>query len=323
MKHLLHFFITILFMLASTPLTAHSLVFIHIGGPVPAYCADAIAQARLFNPDCPCYLLTNQTNIDSMQPLAATHNVQLIAAESLNQTEAHTQFLKKYRSLYSGNFWRYTSERFLYLNDFIQHYHLTDVFHLENDVMLYTDLNELLPIFKAHYPGIGAVSHNDQLCIPGFVYVANKDAMAPLAAFFAERGAQGQNDMDILGAFRYIRSATIHCLPCTVPAYVKKYGLRTAHKGHTTHPDWYLHCFKEFNAIFDGAAFGQYLGGAHDKKLGPGFVNQSCMCNPSHFTYEWRPDDQHRKIPYAVFDGKAYRINNLHIHCKNLKKFAS
>jgi len=77
--------------------------------------------------------------------------------------------------------------------------------------------------------------------------------------------------------------------------------------------------------LFDGAAIGQYLGGVdpRNQKSKPGFINESCVFNPSRFLFEWIKDDKGREIPYAIFKDCKYRINNLHIHSKNLAKFKS
>ena len=87
----------------------------------------------------------------------------------------------------------------------------------------------------------------------------------------------------------------------------------------------YTNHFYLFNSLFDAAAFGQYLGG-EDPRNGhsaPGFINESCIFNPSHFTYTWEEDDQGRLVPYAHYKNEKVRINNLHIHSKNLAPFYS
>ncbi len=80
------------------------------------------------------------------------------------KTTEHEEFQKKTKldDKSREGFWRYTSERFLYLNDFINQFQLNNVFHLEYDNMLYVDLEELLPIFENKYSGIGATFDNDQ-----------------------------------------------------------------------------------------------------------------------------------------------------------------
>ena len=109
--------------------------------------------------------------------------------------------------------------------------------------------------------------------------------------------------------------------------YVKDLTLKSA-SGHTV-INKYLYCnhFEKFDSIFDAAAIGQYLGGV-DYRLanetnGPGFINESCIFNPSLLRYEWHPDKQGRKIPYVIFGKTKCRINNLHIHSKKLEDFYS
>ena len=83
--------------------------------------------------------------------------------------------------------------------------------------------------------------------------------------------------------------------------------------------------FSSFLSIFDGAAIGQFLGGI-DPKNGvskPGFINESCLFNPSLIKFTWEVDDCDRRVPYASYGNSISRINNLHIHSKNLQKFTS
>jgi hypothetical protein len=96
--------------------------------------------------------------------------------------------------------------------------------------------------------------------------------------------------------------------------------------------------------VFDAAAIGQYLGGADSRSfrplrrfwhrflkpktpilpsLGPGFINESCLFDASLFSYLWGPDAQGRRVPYMVFEGQQIPIANLHIHSKDLARFAS
>jgi hypothetical protein len=97
--------------------------------------------------------------------------------------------------------------------------------------------------------------------------------------------------------------------------------------GHTTqNPEFYSRNFNLFQSVFDAAALGQYLGGIdpfyHGPSL-PGFINESCLFNPSAMTYTWERDEEGRLVPYATFKNETYKINNLHIHCKDLKRFSS
>ena len=117
----------------------------------------------------------------------------------------------------------------------------------------------------------------------------------------------------------------MECLP-VIPHNYQNYHPLVSKEGHTTEtPEIYSHNLEQFQSLFDGAAFGQYLGG-QDPRNGssdPGYIAPDCVFNASNFDGEWRDDEQGRRIPYAEFHGECYRINNLHIHSKNLKPFLS
>src|SRR5579862_8390243 len=178
----------------SIALQAHSIVFVHLGPHLPSYLEDAVWQARLFN-TCDIYIIAHNKALKQADVHALKKLAKLIPVESLRKTQQHRDFVKK-STLSSNLFWFYACERFLYLHDFMQQYHKKEVFHIENDVMLYVNLEELFPVFQKNYHTIAAVYDNDERCIPSFVYIAHKEAMACLAQFFAEYAAQGKWDME-------------------------------------------------------------------------------------------------------------------------------
>ncbi|MFI0435520.1 MAG: hypothetical protein ACH350_07340 [Parachlamydiaceae bacterium] len=331
MKKIIYFFFffvfTVFFNIASAK-SDYSIIFIHIGKTIPPHVPIALAQARLFNQDCPIILAGNQEAMKDISLACAQSNVTFIALESLVQTEEHKKFrqLSGLDNKWHNGFWLYTSERFLYLQDLILQYDLTNIFHLEHDNMLYANLNDILSVFENDYPGLGLTMHNDQVCIPGFVYIADKEIITQLAFFFAENASKNQNDMQILGSFK---SLIGHVFAKNLPIIFEEYALEHPLKSMTNQipldPSKYFLNINQFNSIFDAAALGQYLGGIdpiHGQSE-PGFINESCIFNPSYLNYKWVIDLQGRRVPFIKYKDKYLRINNLHIHSKNLKPFAS
>ncbi len=311
-----------LFGALSLETAGYSIVFIHVGSEIPPYAETAFMQARLFNRDSPIVLIGNKK---ALQNFSSQADIIKISCESLPQTEEHVCFSKK--SPLSKGFWRSASERFLYLYDFMKEYRQNNVFHLEYDNMVYADLSELLPKFQAHYPGVAACFDNESRCIPGFVYISSPGAMKYLAKCFATQAKHGYNDMELLSVFKHSSgSKFVDNLPIVFEEYTGEHEMRSL-AGHTTeHRENYCKNIEVFHSIFDAAAIGQYLGGCdpqHHAKSKAGFINESCLFNPSLLSYEWEKDEKGRKIPYAVYKNKKYRINNLHIHCKNLGAFSS
>lgn len=306
-------------------ITAESLVFIHIGDQAPKYLYDALYQARLFNPNENVYLLASPKAVDHNR--LKTFNIILIDLHSLQTTPEHQKFSEAYnlRSKFV-DFFRCTSERFLYLNDFLQQYDVKDVIHLENDILLYNSIETMLTVLKNIPEGIAAVFDNDTRCIPSFVYIRDKEYMQKLANYFTGQASSGKNDMEILALFKRDNQAVTCSLPIIMDEYLATYPLKSPSGHQTQSPLEYCALYKEFDSIFDGAAIGQFLGGIdpiHSKANTIGFINESCLFNPAHFEYVWIKDEQERKVPYALFKGKLHRINNLHIHSKNLASFLS
>lgn len=314
MKSLTLFLLSILSLFAGD----YSIVFIHLGPKIPDYSDISIEQARLFNPEANIFLLANQEALARK----TLQNAIPIPVETLPKTAEHKEFIK--RCTYPGDLWRYSAERFLVLDDFLQNNRLERVFHLENDVMLYADLSLLMPVFDKYR--IGAAFDNDHRCIPSILFFRNAAAIKPLAKHFVDYFMALGQDMRVIADFKNTAGAYyIKPLPIIFPSYASHYPLAST-AGHLPKtPAFYSLNFDAFQSIFDAAAIGQYLGGIDPNYHRPvqGFVNESCLFNPSHFTYEWIPDEKGRKVPYLLFQNEKVKINNLHIHSKNLGAFRS
>jgi hypothetical protein len=255
--------------------------------------------------------------------------VTFIAIDSLKKSQQHMEFNRRSRldKRFREGFWHYATERFFFLEDVMTQLSLSYVFHLENDVMIYTSLKELMPVFLEKYPGMAATFDNDNRVIPGFVFVRTPKAIQNLTAYINSRIKKSENDMQLLASFKsYQGGAYIDHLPIIPPQYSQKYHLIST-QGHKAACERnYSKNYELFSSIFDAAALGQYLGGIdhfHTLKSTIGFINESCVFNPSLFTFCWKIDEEGRKVPYAEFNGELIKINNLHIHSKDLALFYS
>lgn len=304
--------------------TAHalSLVFVHIGTSLPAHLFVTISQARLFNKNCPIYLIANEKAILQNAHQLENDNVIGVACESLAPSQAHVRFHQipdHNRGFH--NLWIYTSERFFYLEEFVSQYNLTDVFHLENDILVYVDLEELLPLFQKHYNGmIGATFTNINRACAGIMYISH---LLPLQAFvqcFTERVDDYHSDMHMLSQFdQQYHKVWVDSLPILMPEYVIKHPFDTAFADKIA---FFSNHIDEFQSIFDGSALGIYTAG-WDSRFHPAWAAQSgqvevhSIFNSSHFTYEWETDSEERRIPFLIYEGKKWRINNLHLTNKS------
>lgn len=308
---------------------ATSVVFIHLGSHIPLYLCDATHQARLFNDETVrIIVVAEQCAIDGFNDSRfAEDRVEFVACEQLSKSEAHKLFVQ--RSSLDRNsregFWFKATERFFYLEELMRQYDLYDVIHMEYDNMLYVDVNELLPTLR-YYKNIAATFDAEDRCIAGLIYISNPASLHSLVSFLADMAFKGIFEMQAIALFKKMQGTdVIDHLPIVMPEYIDQYGLFSTIGQTTSNPENYMRHIAEFNSIFDAAAWGQFLGGI-DPRNGPsvpGFINETCLFNPSKIECRWEMDAQGRKVPYAYMQGNGYRINNLHIHSKNLKAFAS
>ena len=309
-------------------MSSANIVFIHIGPNIPAYLGEAILQVRRFN-TCPLYLVAEQASLVAFQAPEGC-NVTGVACEDLGFSPVHEQFrsICPFDKSFRDGFWTHTTERFFYLASLAEKFQLTNVVHMENDVMLYGNLEFLVPQLATLYPGGAAPYDHERRCVPSFVYAAQPQALTSLCQFIVEflrvNPIAQANDMLLLALARAHLAPQWDFLPILPPFYpgsvVNLLGQGAAS------PESFAKNSAALGRVFDAAAIGQYLGGTDPRNPqapGPGFINETSMLDPSRLTYMWGIDPEGRRIPYMVLGDQHLPITNLHIHCKDLKAFAS
>lgn len=105
-----------------------------------------------------------------------------------------------YNLKYPNGFWKYTILRFFHIKDFLKQSNLKKVFHIENDVLLYTSLDKLYPQFKdsnkLNYP-----VDNKYRGIASFMYIPDYNSINDFCNFILEQNQQ-LNDMELLGLYK-------------------------------------------------------------------------------------------------------------------------
>jgi len=174
-----------------------------------------------------------------------------------------------------------------------------NVIHLENDVLLYNDMNynfdEKLYI---------TMDSKDR-CIPGIMYIPNHELFNKLI----ENYNYSKNDMENLGIFFNNNRNIVNAFPIIDNSVGK-----TMYNEH----------FEKFNGIFDGAAIGQYLGGVDPRNISGdtrGFVNETCVIKYDKYKFKWLKKGSHY-FPHIEINNAMIPIHNLHIHSKTLEKFS-
>ncbi|MCV9931276.1 hypothetical protein OIU80_03200 [Flavobacterium sp. LS1R47] len=300
-----------------------SVVLVHVGDVFASYINDCIEQIQKFN-DCNIYLILSEKHFEMIKS-----KVILLSIENVKKSTNHIDFLRtsKRDDNFRDGFWKSVVERFYYIEDVIIEHNLENVFHFENDVMIYCDLEKMSRVMSQNKIKMAAPFDNDSRCIPSFVYFKGNEVLSELNRFMFQ--FSDYNDMELIAMFNE-KYSLIEMLPVIPNDYKRE--LKSVSGITVRNKLKYFENFDKFKSIFDAAAIGQYLGGVDSRNVKPNifskllkrnskFINESAVYNVSDFNYVWEIDDLGRKIPFLTYNGKMHKISNLHIHSKQLDLF--
>ena len=293
-----------------------TIVLFHSADRLPNYLEYTFKQIRMFNPDVNVYFLTDTQHLSN--PLFTQYYI-----KAVQMNKYHTDKISKFRLFYkhpSSSFWMITALRLIYVEEFMRQENLTNIYFFENDVLLYYSLKEhhqkFLDIYRKDSMAI--TEGGPDKCMTGFMFIPDWLLLAHMTQWFVdslkrlgERGIMIKYKMDMVNEMTLMKAymheeEKLHNIP-TMP-----FGI--------------FYVASEFNSIFDSAGWGQFVGGTLDE--GPGakpqdhYIGQMLAKNPD-FDVVWKRDTEQRNIPYFKFNGIEVKINNLHIHSKNLEKYVS
>lgn len=227
-------------------------------------------------------------------------DIQDLYSECIQTFENKSTLDRQFRS----GFWYNCSLRFFYIYIYMKEYNVNNIIHIENDVMIYQNLDQLSTLFDKTkiYLTFDSLSR----VIPGIMFIPDHKTFKQIL----DRYDVNSNDMVNFGSF--INADFVEYLPI-IPDIDTRMNVFNKN-------------FKIFNAIFDAAAIGQYIGGI-DKRNDPndtrGFVNETCVVQFDKYEFYWQKNEQDLWEPYIQFNGKTIKIVNLHIHSKMLHNFMS
>ncbi len=183
-------------------------VFCHIGTSIKygKHMVYAVRQARAFNPDSRIFLISQPKiffeNADSRKILETLQKlrVTIVPLKRLEKDASLAAFRKFF--ILSGNmavgknsgnkqFNKVTIERFFYVHALMKLYNLKDVFHLENDNLIYIDIGLYARNARECSMSLGVQARElldpkrpkRQFLIAGTVYIKDTDALRMLLKY--------------------------------------------------------------------------------------------------------------------------------------------
>ena len=328
------------------------LVNIHIGKNLPNYIFDSLYQTLLISEyKTKLYLIVDDSLIDTISKEISKFNInvysnieyhftniiQIIPISILDIKLNNDPNFNNYKNTitnkfsnfteFRNGFWVSTTARFYYISMLMQLFNLENVFHIENDIMLYETPNHIYKYLSKYFDKQDKI---DKICmvqdapnrtIPSILFFPNTEAIVELTQYITQElnvSSSFINDMNILGSF-----PNKYMFPI-MPNQINRKKITKS-------------------IIFDGAALGQYLGGVDYKNLpdsdniltkynnpSKGFINETSIIKANNFTFSnSRVLLDHLHIPIKI---KTIReknttdfseIANLHIHSKQLYQFSS
>lgn len=290
-------------------------IFIHLGSEYyPDYIVHAIRQARKWNPSAEIYFIAEACHASK----AAEYPCKFVSLDTIETSAKRAEFCRRSKldMKFRNGFWRYTTERLFVLEDFMNSREIMECIHLENDNMIYFDLEYMLPTLREEYRGIAAPYLGKGEITFGILYVANVNTLSNLNVFLLGMSHTGQNEMKLGCQFILENRGEADFLPvvsneCDVRD--EDFHYATAHGS-------------AFRGVFDAAAYGQYLGGIDERNgdgLQIGFVNKTSAFPSDQFEYKPVKFDDSLMFWSAHRHGNSWPIYVLHVHSKYLEMFAS
>lgn len=306
-------------------------VYCHVGKIFPNHLFQSLYQTLIWHKDkdVQVYVILDREYIDSFRAGVREFDVSIdlanrvfivpsesLSSESLDGFLANAQRIDEERKHFRGNFWISTTSRFFYIDALIQQYRLQHVFHVENDVLLYTSVDDILASLSAKRmtDKIVAVQDAPARAVCSLVYIPDSRSIRDFTDWIitSTRANPYQNDMELMGTYR------------------NKYHFPDS----PTHPD------AGTLGVYDGACIGQFLGGTDLKNINPaairnrwinptvGFINETATFKPNTATFGKVFDPANGLKKYILRSNESspapiYDLVVNHVHSKHLHLFSS
>ena len=293
-------------------------------GPLPDYAIDTIRQTRLFYKG-DIYFIVSDLMSSHISTLQSVYHVTIVPYEPLIDEEFNQcvqQYVHKFTIVEGAKgrerLFIYAFERFVVLRQLMVQQHLANVFFMELDNLIYDDPVKWEESFCRSE--MAFMFDNYDRCASGICFIKNVEILSEFRTCCMEYiiqtdiTKQFMTEMQALDQFWKINPHKVQILPTHWPA-------------EHVPPMTYEHYGHYQESIFDSAGLGIYFGGVDTLHTG-GLVMTGLRApwsaidyTPNHF--EWKTDEENRLIPYVVREGQWIRINNLHIHSKQLRPHLS
>lgn len=258
---------------------------------LPEYAKLSLAQTRKFLGNEPI-LLTND-------------NISKSSHEKID--EFYTLCKNNFPSFYKDTFWLLTLIRLYVVYLYCEENNINEFIHLEYDNLIYSDLT----VLKSLPPSVYFTRVGPYCSSAGFVYCNSLVNFAKFIEKIKQLIQKGEQTVRQFTRYDHLSEMIMIDLIFTHSKDVIDYlPILPEDVGSDN--------FNKLNVVFDGASYGQYLGGTNNG-------DNKGWTGRHHYTGAAIEDKKIKvifdKVPYCIANNKQIPILNLHIHSKNLGDF--
>jgi hypothetical protein len=293
-------------------------IFYAFIGKLPSYSVDTVYQMRLFY-DGPIYFIISDYESEYVKILN-NYNVTIIrydAVISKEFLETSNNFISKFVIIPElndrKNLFVCAFERFFVVYEAMKKFNIANVFFLELDNLVYDNPCEWLDNLSKK--DMAFMFDNVDRFSAGVCYIKNFKALWEFCEFslkFIENHTGFMDEMTCIYKYYGSNKDSVQLLPI--------------HWEDSKYPELTYYKLNDYGSIFDSAAIGVYLGGVDPYHINVTRIyenpekqkNKWSLIDYTMYEYKWELDSNGRNIPYIFSGTKWYRLNNLHIHSKNL-----
>jgi hypothetical protein len=281
-------------------------------GELPSYLQNTILQIKKYNPYIDIYFISNNRNYE-LEKMYKFNYLKDLKSEYIEYFEKSNFYTDDPNPL-----WRTSIERFFYIHELIRKFNLVNIFHFDNDVLIYESFENVLNRITEEKNLITGANENNLVC--GMFYTKNLYSFSEIVNVLHSKIKLGQPELEFIYKNRnvvyknkmvegfHLNEMTLLKIIQEETNCIKNFPITPIDEN-----------FEKFEMCFDPSSWGQNLGGTHQN-------HPSGYYSLHHFI--GRLIDQsilkvvfENKKPYIVYNNKYFKLFNLHIHSKKLENW--
>jgi hypothetical protein len=274
------------------------------------YFKDCISQIRKYNQKIDIFFIGNDRQY--------IEDADFYDLKYLHQSENLKAFNKlDFYVSHENPLWSTSMARFFYIEEFIKRFNLKDVFHFDNDVLIYESFLKILNKIENKEKNIFTPSTKFALTC-GLFYTRNYHSIYQLNEALLIKASEGINLLNQ----KYFSSRSLPEEPFMVNEMTILKIIEEENDDLISIFPITPDCknYNRYDFCFDPSSWGQYLGGTPN--VGAGWAGNHHIIGQEIIKNKYKPfiEDNKPKV-LDLLSGNVSPLFNLHIHSKKLNNF--